>query len=57
MFCKKGVLQNVITLAQMLSCEFCDFFKKTYFVEHLWTAASTFTTNFLFKLLEVISFD
>ena len=28
------------TLAQVLSCEFCEIFKKTFFTEHLWTTAS-----------------
>ena len=30
------------TLAQVLSCEFCEFFKNTYFEEHLRTTASEF---------------
>ena len=28
------------TLAQMFSCEFWEFFKSTFFTEHLWTTAS-----------------
>ena len=28
------------TLAQVFSCEFCEISKNTFFVEHLWTAAS-----------------
>ena len=34
---------NVIkkeTLAQVLSCEFCEISKNTFFTEHLWTTAS-----------------
>ena len=38
----------------MFSCQFCEIFKNTYFIEHLWTTASDFTfrvissRNFLF---------
>ena len=28
------------TLAQLLSCEFCQISKNTFFTEHVWTAAS-----------------
>ena len=28
------------TLAQVFSCEFCEISKNTFFIEHLWTAAS-----------------
>ena len=28
------------TLAQVFSCQFCEIFKNTYFIEHLWMAAS-----------------
>ena len=28
------------TLAQALSCEFCEIFKNTFSTEHLWTTAS-----------------
>ena len=28
------------TLAQVLSSEFCEFFRNTLFTEHLWTTAS-----------------
>ena len=28
------------TLAQVLSCEFCEIFKNTFYTEHLWTTAS-----------------
>ena len=28
------------TLAQVLSCEFCEIFKNTFLTEHLWTTAS-----------------
>ena len=50
-FCKKGVLKNFTkfarkqvcqslffkkeTLAQVVSCEFCEIFKRTIFIEHL----------------------
>ena len=27
-------------LARVVSCEFCEIFKKKYFVEYLWTTAS-----------------
>ena len=51
-FVRKGVLRNFAkftgkhlcqslffkkeTLAQVLSCEFCEIFKSTFFTEHLW---------------------
>ena len=28
------------TLAQVVSCEFCEISKNTFFTEHLWMAAS-----------------
>ena len=47
--CKKGVLKNFVkltgknlcqrlflNLSQVFFCEFCEIFKNTYFVEHLW---------------------
>ena len=39
-----GKLQNYncITLTQVLSSEYCQIFKNTYFEEHLLTAASDF---------------
>ena len=46
MFCEKGVLENLLpeagnfiekeTLAQVSSCEFCEIFKNTFFIEQLW---------------------
>ena len=44
-FCKKGKKLKKIhrktaqVPAQMFSCEFCEIYKNTYFVEHLRTAA------------------
>ena len=29
------------TLAQVVSCEFCEISKNTFFTEHLWTTASS----------------
>ena len=29
-----------VTLAQVLSCEFCEISKNTFFTKHLWTTAS-----------------
>ena len=38
------------TQTQVISCEFCEFFKNTYFVENLRTAGSeTPVRRFLFK--------
>ena len=34
------------TLAQVLSCEFCEILMNTFFTEHLWTTASETTTKF-----------
>ena len=31
---------NFGTLAKVLSCEFCEISKNTFFTEHLWTTAS-----------------
>ena len=31
---------NKETLAQVFSCEFCDIWKNTFFIEHLWATAS-----------------
>ena len=33
------------TLAQVLSCEFCEIFKNIFLTEHLWTTASLFSTS------------
>ena len=38
------------TLAQALSCEFCEISKNNFFAEHLWDSASVFRLAFL-KLL------
>ena len=38
-----GAVGNFIkkeTLAQVFSCELCEFLKNTFFTEHLWTTAS-----------------
>ena len=35
-----GTLLKKETLAQALSCEFCEIFKNTVFNEYLWTTAS-----------------
>ena len=40
---RRGQACNFIkkeALAQVLSCEFCEIFKNTFFTEHLWTTAS-----------------
>ena len=40
---RRGQVCNLIkkeALAQVLSCEFCEIFKNTFFTEHLWTTAS-----------------
>ena len=34
------------TLARAFSCEFCKFYKDTFFTEHLWTTASKLIYNF-----------
>ena len=60
---KKGVLTNFTkitvpesqacnfikkeTLAQVLSCEFCEISKNTFFTEQLWTAASELVPEML----------
>ena len=40
--CERLVLNFILkgTPTQVLSCEFCELFKNTYFVEDLWIAAS-----------------
>ena len=35
------------TLTQVLSCEFCEILKNTFFTEHFWTTASDNTGVFL----------
>ena len=35
-----------VTVAQVFSCEFCEIFKNTYFIEHLRTTASEITGGF-----------
>ena len=41
---RKGVrtatLFKLETLAQVFSCEFCEFSKSTFFTEHVWVTAS-----------------
>ena len=47
-YIKKGVLKNFakFTVKQMcqslffFSCEFCEIFKNTFYIEHIWTNAS-----------------
>ena len=36
-----------MTLAQVFSCQFCKFFRDTYFEEHLWTTASKIKNIFI----------
>ena len=38
----RGVLATLLkrTLAQVLSCEFCEISKNTFFTEHFWMTAS-----------------
>ena len=38
------------TLAQVLSCEFCEFFKNIFFTEHLWATASEVSNEYNLKL-------
>ena len=33
---------KIETLAQVFSCEFCEFSKSTFFTEHIWTTASKY---------------
>ena len=33
------------TLAQVLSCKFCEISKNTFFIKHLWTTASSISWN------------
>ena len=33
------------TLAQVLSCEFCEISKNTFYIEHLWTTGSDSISN------------
>ena len=33
------------TLAQVLSCEFCEISKNTFYTEHLWTTPSASLNN------------
>ena len=37
--CQSPFLIKLQTLAQMVSCEFCEIFKNIFFTEHLWTTA------------------
>ena len=52
---RKSVLKNFTkftgkeTLAQLFSCEFCEIFKNTLFIEHLWETASKAKLNTTFK--------
>ena len=38
--CTTAIFGTVQALAQLFSCEFCDIFKNTYFIEHHRTTAS-----------------
>ena len=43
------------TLAQVLSCEFCEIFKNTFLTEHLWTTASeSIAKYYIFGSLEIV---
>ena len=42
------------TLAQVLSCKFCEIFKKTFFTEHLWATASKKVIVILVEKQEVV---
>ena len=33
---KKGIQVQVFSLTQVFSCEFCEIFKNTFFIERLW---------------------
>ena len=42
------------TLAQLLSCEFCQISKNTFFTEHVWTTAfKDFHLDFHIRILEL----
>ena len=43
------------TLAQVLSCEFFEIFKNTFFTEHLWTTASMFIWLFTDICIVIVS--
>ena len=48
-FFKRSVLKacNFVekeTLAQVFSCDFCEIFKNTYFIKHLWTISLAYFT-------------
>ena len=38
----------------MLSCEFCEVSKNTFFTEHLWTAASELKESLMFLKLKTV---
>ena len=45
-----GITCNFIkkeTLAQVFSCEFCEIFKSTFSIEHLWVTASVNYQNWI----------
>ena len=44
------------SLAQVLSCEFCEFFKNIFFTEHLWATASEVSNEYNLKLISVLFF-
>ena len=42
------------TLAQVLSCEFCEISKNTFFTEHPWRTASELKENLIFLKLKTV---
>ena len=45
-WCQSLFLNNLIekeTLSQVFSCKFCEISKNTFFMEHLWATASTYS--------------
>ena len=44
------------TLAQVFYCEFCEIFKNTFFIEHLWATASPWSDLIIRKYSEKLFF-
>ena len=49
--CQSLFFNKKETLAQVLSCEFCEIFKNNFFTEHLWTTASNLILNIKYQLM------
>ena len=56
MFCKKNVFLKISqnsrkeTLVQVISCEFCEMFKNTFFKEYLTIASISVDSSFMKNL-------